>query len=117
MRIILRDHKDSLESIERGGQIVKVLGKGIMKSPGHPAGNQQYHRQLPFLKFACEFPYLFPIFNIETTKKVNLLGLYRLLNYKIKLSNEGFRYYEFTMMRVNYNRQDDEPSAVPSLYH
>lgn len=112
MRLVVRNHPASLESIERNGQIVKVLGKGLMKSPGHPAGNQQYHSQLKILQNAFKDPHLFPIFNIETDGLIIFLGLYKLLDYKIKLSNEGFRYYEFTMMRVNYKTQHDEPSAL-----
>jgi hypothetical protein len=109
---MIKDHPASLESIERDGQIVKVLGKGKMKSPGHPAGNQQYHRQVDILQTACKHPHLFPIFNMDTNRNIFLLGLYKLLNYKIKLSDEGFSYYEFTMMRVNYKTQHDEPSAL-----
>ena len=95
MRIIIRDHKDSLESIERGGQIVKVLGKGIMKSPGHPAGNQCYERQIPLLKLQNV-----PIYNKDFNKKIEYLGLYRILTYEIKISFEGFRYFLFTCFYV-----------------
>ena len=109
MRIDIIQHPDSLESIERNGQIVKVLGKGILKSPGHPAGNQQYSRQMEIL--FTTHPHLYPIFNIKGSV-TSFLGYYKLLNYKIALSNEGFSYYIYTMKRMNYKRQSDEPSAL-----
>jgi len=99
MYFLIRDHPDSLEKIERDGKIVKVVGKGIMKSPGHPAGNQMYYRQFEILRPASTS--LIPIFNMDTNKHVEFLGEYKLQNFRMKESFEGFRYFEYTMMRVN----------------
>jgi hypothetical protein len=114
MSLIVKEHKDSLETIERRGQIVKVLGKGLMKSPGHPAGNQQYSSQLSFLNYLSKKPYVISIYKVDLKEKLTYLGEYRLLDMKIKESFEGFRYFEYTMSRMNYKTQGDEPSILQS---
>lgn len=110
MRFFIEDHPDSLESIERDGQIVRVVGKGVMRSPGHPGGNQQFSSQIPILRAAYVQPRLFEIFNTDINDRTEYLGRYKLLEHTIKLSFAGFRYYEYKMMRVkpfipsnNYN--------------
>ena len=115
MYLLVIDHPDSLEKIEREGQIVKVIGKGIMKSPGHPAGNQQYYSQILFLHNASIKPYLFPIYNRDTANRIEYLGQYKLLSFKIKMSFEGFRYYEFTMVRSVRSTPGVEPVFPPEL--
>ena len=115
MYLLVIDHPGSLESIEREGQIVKVLGKGIMKSPGHPAGNQQYCSQIPFLSYASIKPYLFPIYNRDYANRIEYLGKYKLLHFKIRISFEGFRYYEFTMVRSVRSTPGEVPVFPPEL--
>lgn len=115
MYLLVIDHQDSLEKIEREGQIVKVLGKGIMKSPGHPAGNQQYYRQIEFLSAATIKPYLFPIYNKDSIGRIEYLGEYKLLWFRIRMSFEGFRYYEYTMMRSVRSTPGVEPVLPPEL--
>lgn len=113
MYLLVIDHKDSLEKIERDGKIVKVLGKGIMKSPGHPAGNQQNYNQIPFLLHASIKPHLFPIYNKDYANRIEYLGQYKLLSFKIRMSFEGFRYYEYTMMRSVRSTPGVEPLFPP----
>uniref|UniRef100_A0A6C0ANA6 Uncharacterized protein n=1 Tax=viral metagenome TaxID=1070528 RepID=A0A6C0ANA6_9ZZZZ len=101
MNILIKDHKDSLESIQRDGQIVYIIGPGVLKSPGHPGGNQQFDRQLKIFRVACKEPYLFKIYNKDLEGHTEYLGEYKVLGYKIKLSFAGFRYYEYKMVRIN----------------
>ena len=115
MYLLVIDHPASLESIERDGQIVKVLGKGITKSPGHPAGNQQYSNQMPFLQATTKKPYLFPVYNKDSIGRIEYLGQYKLLWYKIKMSFEGFRYFEYTMVRSVRSTPDEELVFPPEL--
>jgi hypothetical protein len=115
MHLLVIDHPDSLETIERDGQIVKVLGKGIMKSPGHPAGNQQYYTQMELLSAATIKPYLFPIYNKDSIGRIEYLGQYKLLWFRIRMSFEGFRYYEYTMMRVVRSTPGVETVFPPEL--
>jgi hypothetical protein len=108
MFLVIEDHRDSMESIERGGQIIKVVGKGPMKSPGHPAGNQMNKRQVPFFKTSK-----FLIFNRDLEKKVEYLGEYVILWHQIKLSDAGFRYFLFTMKRVIRSKPGVEIAFPP----
>lgn len=113
MYLLVIDHPDSLERIERDGQIVKVIGKGLMKSPGHPAGNQQYHRQTDFIIEATKKPYLFPVFNKDSYGRLEYLGDYKYMDMKIKIAFAGFRYFEFTMVRVNRSKPGEEREFPP----
>jgi hypothetical protein len=108
MFIVIEDHIDSIEKIERDGQIVKLVGNGILKSPGHPAGNQLNESQLPFFKTKR-----FLIYNKDLEKKIEFLGTYVILRHKIKRSFEGFRFYEFTMKRVIRSMPGVEPAFPP----
>ena len=109
MHLVIEEHADSIESIKQNGHIVKLVGKGIMKSPGHPAGNQCYERQIPLLKLQNV-----PIYNKDFNKKIEYLGLYRILTYEIKISFEGFRYFLFTMVRKHRNIPGEE-HVFPAL--
>jgi hypothetical protein len=108
MFIVIDDHVASIEKIERGGQIVTLVGNGILKSPGHPAGNQFNENQLPFFKTKRIL-----IYNRDLEKKIEFLGTYVILRHKIKVSFEGFRYYEFTMKRVIRSMPGVEPAFPP----
>ena len=115
MYLLVIDHPNSLEKIERDGKIVKVIGKGIMKSPGHPAGNQQYHSQMPFLLHASVKPYLFSIYNRDSANRIEYLGKYKLLSFKVKMAFEGFRYFEYTMVRSVRSTPGVEPVFPPEI--
>jgi hypothetical protein len=100
MYLLITSHPNSLEKVERKGQIVKIVGRGVMKSPGHPAGHQINSRQSDIFNNSTIHPYEFTIY-----KDHEYLGKYFLLSHKIKLSFEGFRYYEFTLSRASRSRQ------------
>ena len=108
MHLLIEDHRDSIEKIERGGLIIKMVGKGVMKSPGHPGGNQCFQKQVSLLK-----PPTFPIYNKDIDNRVEYLGRYKVLNYEIKLSNAGFKYYLFTMMRIRRNNPGEVHEFPP----
>lgn len=113
MYLLVIDHPDSLEKIEREGKIVKVVGRGIMKSPGHPAGNQQYLSQVPFLLHSSKHPYMFPIYNQDYLGRIEYLGKYKMLSFRINMSFEGFRYYEYTMVRAVCSTPGEVPVFPP----
>jgi len=98
------EHPKSLERIEQHGHIIYVLGNGLLRSPGHPAGNQLIASQLKFLSLTQK-QRLFPIFKIELSGDVVYMGKYKMLEYKKKLSFEGFSYFEYKMAR---DRSDSE---------
>ena len=109
MSILIKDHKDSLESIERGGKIVYILGPGVLISPGNPGGNHQHNRQVSMFRVASIYPYLFKIYNKDLEGRTEYLGEYKILDYKIKTSFAGFRYYEYKMIRVKCSMPGVEP--------
>jgi hypothetical protein len=109
MRILIKDHKDSLESIERDGKIIYMVGPGVLKSPGHPAGNHQHNRQANLFRVASTKPQYFKIFNRDCNGFTEYMGEYSILDYKIKISFEGFRYYEYKMVRVKCSTPGVEP--------
>lgn len=114
MFLVIEDHKDSIESIQRNGQVIKLVGKGVMKSPGHPAGNQCFERQFPFFSTLAKRPFTISIFNKDSEKKIEYLGDYIMLRYDIKISFEGFRYFLFTMKRVIRSMPGVEPVFPPA---
>jgi hypothetical protein len=91
------DHKDSLEKILQGGNVVKCIGLGKNISPGRPLGNQQLHTQKPILTQALKYPYTFPIFYKKG--RVEYMGLYKLVDIIKKMSPSGFYYFEMTLHR------------------
>lgn len=109
MNILIRDHKDSLESIERDGHIVYMIGPGVLKSPGHPGGNQQFHSQHNIFRVASTRPYLFRVYNKDLNGYTEFLGEYKILDFKLKMSFAGFRYYEYKMVRVKCSMPGVEP--------
>ena len=100
----ITDDKESLEHMRIDKHVIKILGKGIMKSPGHPSGNQSNRNQLPFLNTLIKYHQV-PVLHKMPTGTVEFIGYYRHLRTKIKVSNEGFRYYEFTLQRYNKSNE------------
>jgi hypothetical protein len=88
---------NSLERFEQGGNVLKILGKGRMKTPGHPAGNQQYSSQAPFVR-AASLQKLFPVY-YRMKSVLAYMGEYSLQSMTKKESFEGFTYFLFTLHR------------------
>ena len=95
--ILVEYHPDSLEGFCNGGNTLRVIGAGRMRSPGHPAGNQQYHSQVAFLRLAS-VQRIFPAYYCCGPVKIHM-GDYALHSFKKKESFEGFTYFLFTLHR------------------
>ncbi len=95
--IIVQYHPDSLEGFCNGGNTLRIIGTGRLRSPGHPAGNQQYHSQMTFLRLAS-VQRLFPAYYCDGSLKIHM-GEYSLHSFKKKESFEGFTYFLFTLHR------------------
>ena len=67
MYLMITSHPNSLEKVERKGQIVKIVGRGVMKSPGHPAGHQINSRQSDIFNNSTTHPYEFTIYTASQT--------------------------------------------------
>lgn len=96
----ITDDKDSLEYLRPDNHVIKIVGAGIMKSPGHPSGNQFSHRQTPLFRTFCIYNQV-PVLHKRLDGIVEFLGHYRFLGTKIKLTDSGFKYYEFTLQLYN----------------
>lgn len=96
---------NSLERFEQGGNVLKILGKGRMKTPGHPAGNQQYSSQAPFVR-AASLQKVFPVY-YRMKSVLAYMGEYALDSMTKKESFEGFTYFLFTLHR----RSNSPPAA------
>jgi hypothetical protein len=101
--VTITDDCESLEHVNDNRHIVKIIGVGAMKSPGHPAGNQCFRQQKPFIKALITQGQV-PVLHKFTNGVVEYLGMYRHLTTTIKLSDAGFRYYEYKLQR--YNKTD-----------
>lgn len=101
--VTITDDYESLEHVGDNKHIIKIIGTGKIKSPGHPAGNQCFKQQQPFIQTLIAQGQV-PVLHKLKDGNVEYLGKYRLLNTTIKLSNAGFRYYEYKLQR--YNKTD-----------
>lgn len=104
--VTITDDYESLEYVSHNKHIVKIVGAGTLKSPGHPAGNQCFRQQQSFIQTLIkqgQVPVLHKFTN-GSNILVEYLGKYRLLTTTIKLSDAGFRYYEYKLQR--YNKTD-----------
>lgn len=99
---ITADH-ESLEFVSPTKHIITIIGQGKMSSPGHPTGNQCIKQQRPFIQTLINEGQV-PVLYKRGDNLVEYLGMYRLLNRAIKLTNSGFRYYEYKLQR--YNKSD-----------
>jgi hypothetical protein len=98
-RIEIIEHPKSLERFTQNGNILNKLGVGKFLRPGHPAGNQQLHSQIPFLRSAA-------IQNFQVYKRgpvgdSQYMGIYMLDSFKKMTSFEGFSYFVFRLRRQN----------------
>ena len=94
--------KGSYEYFERNDSILVCIGQGPKSSPGHPSGNQYDSNQL-LLHGPSSLQHLYPVFRIFSDS-VEYVGNYRLLNWRKRVSFEGFAYYEYKFTRVTYTR-------------
>jgi len=96
-KIEIVEHPKSLERFTQHGNILYKVGVGKFLNPGHPAGNQQLHSQMPFFKSAAK--HNFQVYKRATDGESQYMGEYLLDDYKKKMSFEGFSYFQFKMRR------------------
>jgi hypothetical protein len=98
-------HSKSLESVNHNKNLIKILGKGKIKYPGYPSGNQNAINQTIIMKTLINNSQI-PVLYKHIDGHVEYIGLYRHLYTNIKISDNGFRYYEFTLQRYNNSRSE-----------
>jgi hypothetical protein len=96
-RIEIVEHPKSLERFVQNGNILYKLGVGKFLEPGHPAGNQQLHSQIPFFNSAARHNFI--VYKKAINSDTHYMGEYVLEDYKKKMSFEGFTYFLFRLRR------------------
>ena len=97
----ITENARSLDSVIQVGQVLYKVGVGRMNDPGHPAGNQMFHRQKPIFDSLNMYQRV-PVFRLGANGlagPVEYLGMYKFKSLLIGLSFEGFKYYIFKMHR------------------
>jgi hypothetical protein len=89
---------DSLDRVRSDLRVVYKVGLGGMKTPGHPSGNQMYYRQAPILDSLKKYASL-PVIIKYSDGCIQYLGMFKFNYLRIKMSFEGFKYYEFELHR------------------
>ena len=102
MTLILdvREAKGSLEHFQQAGNKLILIGNGIVKSPGHPAGNQQYCSQMDFLRLLYKNTYVAVNYR-KLDGTTLLMGEYYFKAMAKRQSFEGFTYFEYTFIRTS----------------
>ncbi len=110
--ILVHYHPDSLEGFYSGGNRLRIIGSGRIRSPGHPAGNQQYHSQTILRQAYVQR--LFPAYYCDRSVKI-YMGEYQLHSFAKKESFEGFTYFVFTLIRRKLPPRNtpDSTAVVP----
>ena len=90
---------DSLDHVRDDLRFVYKVGLGIMKSPGHPSGNQFYQRQLPIIESMQKYRKL-PVLLVWPDGITEYFGMYKYYDLKLKIAPSGFKYYEFKLVKV-----------------
>jgi len=93
-------HRDSYEKIIQGGRVIRILGKGPVKTPGRPAGNQNFQQQTKLFYNVKMNANLFPVFYSDSKGSIRFMGTYTFMNYEKKISPSGFTYFELTFHRL-----------------
>ena len=98
----ITNHRNSLNRIIQSSNVIYYVGEGHKKYPGYPSGNQMYNRQVPLLT-KLKNDYYIHVFNKTAENTVCYLGLYSLMNFKKRMSFEGFTYFELKMKKKHFN--------------
>jgi len=99
----VREAIGSIERFEQGGNKLILIGNGIVRSPGHPAGNQQYSSQVPIITSLVKSSHI----NVTYKKldgSVVFMGEYYFNSISKRVSFEGFSYFQFVLIRKNKNK-------------
>ena len=97
-------HAESYHTISANTAIIQYVGVGQLRSPGHPASNQQYYRQEPFLN-SLRVGNKICVLHQGLQGTVSLLGYYKVRGLRKYMGNEGFSYFRAELIRL-WNTQN-----------
>lgn len=103
----VNEARDSIERFEQGGNKLILIGNGIIKSPGHPAGNQQYSSQVPIINSLIKASCI-TVNHQKLDGTTVFMGEYYFKSIVKRVSFEGFSYFEYILLRKNRGRTDEK---------
>jgi hypothetical protein len=98
MYIKIIDHPRSVERYTHNYQYLYVMGIGPRLYPGYPKNNQMWNNQNKFLNVFQNHNHI-KVFRQFEDGDVIYIGNYVFMNYKKKIVETGFTYFEFELKR------------------
>ena len=92
------EHPKSFERFSSNNCILYIIGEGPKSSPGYPSGNQLWCNQLNIIKKFIICSHV-PVFCESIDGTTEYIGKYVFKNFSKKIANNGFTYYEFTLLK------------------
>lgn len=92
------DHPRSVERYTHNYQYLYVMGIGPRLFPGYPKNNQMWNNQSKFLNIFQNHDHI-KVFRQFENGDVIYIGNYIFMNYKKKIVETGFTYFEFELKR------------------
>jgi hypothetical protein len=92
------DHPRSVERYTHNYQYLYIMGIGPRLFPGYPKSNQMWNNQIKFLNIFQNNDYI-KVFRQYENGDVIYIGNYIFMNYKKKIVETGFTYFEFELKR------------------
>ena len=92
------DHPRSVERYTHNYQYLYVMGIGPRLYPGYPKSNQMWNNQSKFLNIFQNHNHV-KVFRQFEEGNVIYIGNYIFMNYKKKIVETGFTYFEFELKR------------------
>ena len=92
------EHPKSFERFSSKNRLLYIIGEGLKSSPGYPSGNQLWHNQFNLInKFnVCNY---IPVFRTALDGTTEYVGKYVLKSFRKKIADNGFTYYEYTLLK------------------
>ena len=92
------EHPKSFERFSSNNRFLYIIGEGLKSSPGYPSGNQLWCNQFNLInKFnICSHV---PVFRKALDGTSEYIGKYVFKSFCKKIADNGFTYYEYTLLK------------------
>jgi len=93
------DNSRTYHKFHNKERIIYFVGYAVRQNNGHPVSNHIFYNQHMFLK-SWKLQIRIPVIKELKTGEIVLLGYYKIDDYEKRVSNEGFSYFVFKLMRT-----------------
>ena len=93
------DNKRTYHKFHNKERIIYFVGYAMRQINGHPVSNHTFYNQDMFLK-SWKLQISIPVIKELKTGEIVLLGYYKIDDCEKRLSNEGFSYFVFKLIRT-----------------